>query len=285
MAEEYEKRDGEVRFPKVTYEGNDRELKEQVIHYEKGTRRILIFTVVGLLMGWFSYRYYGETFLPLKIVLAVPYKLSELLHNSLHPAVYMEWLGEFDAFFPQAPYVSRLAEYGTSALFGGAIYGSLAYFTGDKRIFTLSRYVRFGCIWAAVIGVWTAALFGANAWQVGQNNALKNVSGFFIEGEWSGTGYLIGMETERGDTARCLQDAFYEGQGPRKAAADIREPEGEQRLGLYFGKLCQGDMCARIHPELGYLVTDEGLVYEMTDAFMEVYRECVEVENSEAVEN
>ena len=145
MAEHEEMREGQVEIPRVVYEGNDEVLKEQVVHYEKGTRRIVLFTVLGLLLGWFSYRYYTESFLPLKAVLGIPYKLSEFLHQALHGEHDLRTgLGIFgwDAFFPQAPRISYLAEYGTSALFGGALYGSLAYFTGDKRIFTLSGYVR-----------------------------------------------------------------------------------------------------------------------------------------------
>lgn len=278
MTEKWNKKEEGIEIPKVVYEGSDTVLKEQVVHYEKGTRRIVIFTIVGLLMGWFSYRYYGENFLPLRMILAVPYKLSELLHNALHTEVlWYPGAQPEDAFFPQAPYVSLLAEYGTSVLFGGAVYGSLAYFTGDKRIFTLSGYIKFGCIWAAVIGVWTAALFGANAWQAGQNNALKNVSGFFIEGEVRGSSYW----DEKDFGWERLMDTFYEGDGPVEIGSEIRDMDGELYLGLWFGDYLQGAMDARIHPELGYVVTDRGRVYRMPEAFMEVYRECLEVENRE----
>lgn len=284
MAEKYQKKEEGIAIPRVTYEHSDTVLKEQVVHYEKGTRRIIVFTIVGLLMGWFSYRYYGENFLPLKIVLAVPYKMSELLHHALHPAVYGEWsmASSLDEFFPQAPYVSRLAEFGTASLFGGAVYGSLAYFTGDKRIFTLSGYVRFGCIWAAVIGIWTAVLFGANAWQVEQNNELKQVSGFFIEGERSGSAYYADCREE---IFEQLKEAFYAEEGPGRLEPAVRSREGEQSLSLIFGKYQQGFMEAGIHPEKGYLVTDQGYVYQMTEEFMEVYRQCVEEENHEAMED
>ncbi len=274
MTEKERKKEERIQIPRVTYEGKDEVLKEQVVHYEKGTRRIVLFTVVGLLLGWFSYCYYGEEFLPLKIILAIPYKCSELLHQSLHGdhGLYLRsWIFAGDAFFPQAPNVSYLAEYGTSALFGGAVYGSLAYFTGDKRIFTLTGYLRFGFVWAAVIGVWTGALFGANAWQVSRNNQLKEVSGMFVNGEEMGRGYYAGYWEKNGDG---LRQAFYEGDGPRLLKEEIREPEGEVELDLYFGAGGKGAMYGRIHPKKGYLVTDQGLVYQMTDAFMELYRAC-----------
>lgn len=283
MSEEYQKKEEGVAIPRITYGGSDTVLKEQVVHYEKGARRIFLFTVIGLLMGWFSYRYYGENFLLLKIILAVPYKMSELLHQALHTEeIWFQGVRPDDLFFPQAPFVSWLAEYGTSALFGGAVYGSLAYFTGDKRIFTLSGYVRFGCVWAAVIGVWTAVLFGANGWQAGQNNELKHVSGFFIESEVGGSAYYSDYQE---DTYERLLTAFYGEGGPQRIQPGVREEEEELPVELRFGRFLQGAMNARIHPEKGYLVTDRGYVYQMTDSFMEVYRECLEEEEDEAMEN
>lgn len=266
-----------VEIPRVGYSGKDEVLKEQVVHYEKGTRRILIFTVVGLLLGWFSYCYYGADFFPLKVILAVPYKLSECLHQALHEeGMYrIAGLGIFgrDAFFPQAPYVSVFAEYGMPALFGGAIYGSLAYFTGDKRIFTLAGYVRFGCAWAAVISVCTVALFSMNSLQVRRNNCLTDLSGLFVIGDSGGRGFYADYWEAEGDR---LKEAFYEGIGPEEVGAGIREPEQEQELDLIFGSHGEGAMLAWIHPEKGYLVTDQGKVYQMTDAFMKLYRECLE---------
>ena len=137
MAEHEEMREGQVEIPRVVYEGKDEELKEQVVHYEKGTRRIVLFTVLGLLLGWFSYCYYVADFFPLKVILAVPYKLSECLHQALHgEELYgLTGLGMFgrDAFFPQAPYLSVLAEYGISALFGGAVLPILPVTNGSLR--------------------------------------------------------------------------------------------------------------------------------------------------------
>jgi len=296
MEEDKKINEEEVLIPKVIYEGNDQVLKDQVRHYEKGTRRIIIFVLVGLVMGWYSYCYVQENFIPLKIILALPYKFNELMHNAFHPAVYQYSMGwGLDEFFPQAPFISWLAEHGISALFGGAIYGSLAYFTGDKRIFTLTGYLKFGLCWAAVIGVSTVALFGANGWQVRQNNALKNVSGFFISGESSGRGYYMEesaagseiikdnqekkeLEQEPLPSAVELVDAFYEGNELKELSSITRDYEGEKELNLYFGRFRQGAMLSYIHPEQGYLVTDEGKIYQMSKAFIKLYQRCLEEE-------
>ena len=107
-------------------------LKEQVEHYDKGNRRILVFTIVGLIMGWFSYRYYITDLLPLKIVIGIPYKLSEMIHVVFHNHNYAYSVQSSQSlrneFFPQYYFASIFAEYGISALIGGAVYGSIGFF-------------------------------------------------------------------------------------------------------------------------------------------------------------
>ena len=88
-----------------------------------------------------------------------------------------------------------------------------------------------------------------------------------------GRGFYADYWEAEGDR---LKEAFYEGIGPEEVGAGIREPEQEQELDLIFGSHGEGAMLAWIHPEKGYLVTDQGKVYQMTDAFMDLYRECLE---------
>ena len=45
----------EIEIPEVSYEGEDSKLLELVGKFKKGTLRIIIFTLVGAAMGWFSY--------------------------------------------------------------------------------------------------------------------------------------------------------------------------------------------------------------------------------------
>lgn len=124
-------RDQEFEIPREVYDGEEKKLKKRVVHFQKGVRRIFIFTIVGFIMGRFSYLYVTMRFLPLKAVVGVPYKLNEVIHNLLHGRQWMQTT--LDTFFPNANYVSLFAENVIPILFGGAIYGSLAYFTGDKE--------------------------------------------------------------------------------------------------------------------------------------------------------
>ena len=71
-------------IPREVFDGDEEILKKRVIHFKKGARRIFVFTIVGLIMGWFSYLYVGVGFFPLKLIIAVPYKINEIIHNFFH---------------------------------------------------------------------------------------------------------------------------------------------------------------------------------------------------------
>lgn len=187
MVEGYMAGSQSVAIPKQTFQGEDKELKEQVVCYEKGTARIVIFTIVGMIMGWFSRIYVTQEFFLIKLVLCVPYKISEIIYRTLggwnakvnfSSSVVEYWrISGYDMFgiFPFQTVISAMAEYLTPVLIGGAIYGSLAYFTGDKRIFTLTKYLKFGVVWLAVIGLYVGGVFGAYHISMENMNGLKGV--------------------------------------------------------------------------------------------------------------
>ena len=162
----------QIMIPKVVYQGEDQKLKERIGKFKAGTFRIILFTIVGMVMGWFSMEYYADEFLLTKIILAIPYKISEAIYvtiigtdaeNILRECSYVS-----TEFFPLSPIATLLAERGTPVLIGGAIYGALAYFTGDKRVFTLNRFVKFFGIWCAVILLYIGAVYGVNALTMGR---------------------------------------------------------------------------------------------------------------------
>ena len=109
LVEGYLEQEKELDIPEAGYEGTDEELKERVVHFEKGTRRILVFTLVGFVLGWFSIAYFTDSFLVTKVILAIPYKASEMLHNLFHSHPYSYYGGngmftEFNDLFGGADY-------------------------------------------------------------------------------------------------------------------------------------------------------------------------------------
>lgn len=121
-----------------------------------------------------------------KVIFAIPYKISEAVYVSIIGTnASTDFLGVMgiNAFFPQSVIATFLAKRITPVLIGGALYGSLAYFTGDKRVFTLQRFVKFAGVQMAVILIFIAAVYGINAKAVSDNNHLKGVEHFSLESE------------------------------------------------------------------------------------------------------
>lgn len=169
----------QIPIPKVVYQGEDKKLQERIGKFKVGTFRIVLFTIVGMFMGWHSMEYYTDSFLLTKVILAIPYKISEAIYVTVigtgAERVLWEEMKVFTEFFPLSPIATFLAERGTPVLIGGAIYGALAYFTGDKRVFTLNRFVKFFGIWCAVILLYIGGVYGVNAATSSMDNFPKEV--------------------------------------------------------------------------------------------------------------
>lgn len=293
----------EIAIPRQSFQGEEGKLKEQAVHYEKGTRRIVVFTIVGMIMGWFSKLYVVQEFFPIKLILCVPYKISEILYRTLggwggshiyNEAVYDMWqpdIMDMWGMFPFAAIIGGLAEWITPVLIGGAIYGSLAYFTGDKRIFTLTKYLKFAGVWAAVLGLYVGILFGAYPIHLQRLNDLNGINRMRIHTEW---GYLfLDMQEERGqarkvpmasadengddgnfdELAAIWYDAlFVNGQKPEKIEMQYFSQEQEEGEYLIHLETLVDSLPCRVNPEEKYMRTIGGEVYRISDAFAEMMK-------------
>lgn len=274
MVEGYLEREKELEIPPTAYEGEDKKLKEQVIHYERGTKRIVIFTIVGLIMGWFSISYYTDTFIVTKIILAIPYKVSEIIYRTLHEVPYPYSHAVFDAFFPQNRMVTFLAERLTPILTGGAIYGSLAYFTGDARIFTLRRYLKFAAVWAAVILGYVGLMLGLNAYGIKLNDRLQDINGFSLNTEFRGNGYFKGDPEDFGSMVFDQLNAAFNADGnPEEITGIKRDTDGEVEVDLYMGRFRDGYMITAVNPQDRYLITDQGTAYRISGEFARLMKQ------------
>lgn len=289
MVEGYMEKEQELALELEGYAGDDGKLKERVVHYHKGFRRIVIFTLAGLLMGWLSIYYYTDNFLPTKIILAVPYKMSEMLHNVLHQPDYRVYVStelsqRFNEFFPGDSLCTFLAERIVPVLFGGAVYGSLAYFTGDKRVFTLKRYLKFAGIWAAVILAFTGVIFSMNRYHAKTADKLQNADYFFLHSQ-EGTGSGFGEELGNAAwTSRYekLSAAFYEGSMPLEDENIQRNQEKEIALNIGMGFYLTE---VYVNYEEKYLVTVNNTKYHISDSFADYVREFWETAKIEGESN
>lgn len=261
-----------ILLPEVTYQGDDKKLKERVTKFKAGTFRIVIFTVVGLIMGMYSHNYVSDTFFPTKLITAIPYKITETIYVFLigtdapgrWNSNYSGWL---TAFFPHSMLATLIAETLTTVLIGGAIYGSLAYFTGDKRVFTLSRFVKFFGCWCVVILLCIGLSYAVNAKAVADNEALRRTNriSFFLYNEHGGG------STGDGAVSQDLADAFFDDPKPVEVTRDY---EQEAKVGIYYGYLRYG--LYYVNYEKWYIATEQGKTWSLSPEFAQVIKEFIE---------
>lgn len=259
--------DRKIEIPEIRYQGDDRKLKERVFKFRAGTFRIAVFTLVGLCMGFFSHTYVRDGFIVTKAVMAVPYKISEAIYTSLIGTdalpEYLHQFNYYTEFFPHSMLATFLAETVTTVLTGGAVYGSLAYFTGDRRVFTLRRFMKFAACWCAVILLSVGAAYGVNAKAVADNESMKGNPVFFLySSRGSGRG-AYGEETER-----LMKEAFY---SELREESVVRDYEQELDLGIQFSavRVCT----CRVNYERQYVATEQGKTYHISAEFAQAIRE------------
>lgn len=258
-----------LEIPSIVYQGDDKKLQERVRKFKAGTFRIVLFTIVGFIMGYYSYTYVGENFLPMKAVLAIPYKLNEALYVSIlgtdakvGGTEEYSMFGFLTEFFPHSYLATFLAETVTTVLIGGAVYGALAYFTGDRKVFTLQRFLKFAGYWCVTILLCVVMAYGFNAKAVADNEALigKPVIRLYDREGKSDSGENAVMES-------LLEECIYGGLEREDVQRDY---EGEVYLRISFSSF-RTTVC-RVNFEKGYLVAEKGTTYRIPEEYAQIMK-------------
>ena len=273
MVEGYLEKEKELlpEIPRIDSDSPGQKFNLRVIKYNRGKSRIILFTVIGLIMGWLSFNYTMDTFFITKFIMAIPYKISEIIYTTLHEVPYIyRTQGVFNEFFPQSMIVTFMAERFTPVLVGGAIYGSIGYFTGDKKIFTLSKYLKFAAVWCGIILLWIGIVFAGNTISNRENSELKDIRGFFLNAEDHGDGFYVDDENTRGETFELLYNAL----GNVSQLKDINHYEitdNQTTVEIYMGI---GRYClTTVNWEEKFMILDTGRVIAIPDAFAKLVRE------------
>lgn len=257
-----------IEIPEIVYQGDDKKLKERIFKFKTGSLRIGIFTLIGLILGFYSHTYVEDTFFPTKLIMAIPYKISEAIYVSVlgTDAKMMKfWHGPVtpNAFFPHSWLATVMAELVTVVLISGAIYGSLAYFTGDKRIFTLQRFLKFAGCWCAAILLCIGLAYGINGKAVADNERLRGEPDFFLY-----HGDMGGVKDGRGfygENAYVLRELLYNGLSPAHVQ---RNAEDEIPMHLIYALGRVGEY--KVNCQECYLVTEQGRLYHISEEFAAV---------------
>lgn len=276
-----------IEIPEVVYQGDDRKLKERVSKFKEGSLRIAVFSIVGFVMGAYGCNYTSVSFFPMKLILAVPYKISEAIYVSVigtDAAQMMSaagrsgaWYWYFTEFFPHSPVATFLAEIVTTILISGAIYGALAYFTGDKRVFTMQRFLKFGAVWCGIILISIGAAYLVNARAIHDNENLQGKPQFMVYNS-TGNGYGI-----TGNAGQLAAEYFYSELEERYI---MREYAEEMFLNILFDNT---RFCAcRVNYEKQYVVTEQGKTFHISAEFAQIIRqyeeEGIEMHDNEETE-
>ena len=258
----------EINIPKINGEINDKKMLIRINKFKAGTIRILVFTIVGLIIGWFGYTYTTDGFILTKIIFAIPYKISESIYTKIIGtgyAVFTNSLFGMDTeFFRQSAFATFLAEHITPVFIGGAIFGGMAYFTGDKRVFTMERFVKFVCVWIEVIILYVGCVYGINAKAEYDNNQLYQIDYFYLASTDRGEAIL---DKERADK---LLTAFENGLSADNTIT--RDEENEISIEIVFSKGMRS-MVALVNCDENYLVTQNGSIYHVSKEFVSYVNE------------
>ena len=257
-----------IEIPEIIYQGDDKKLKERIVKFKTGSLRIGIFTMIGLILGFYSHTYVADTFFPTKLIMAIPYKISEAIYVSVlgtDAKMTRFWDSPAPAtiFFPHSWLATVMAELVTVVLISGAIYGSLAYFTGDKRIFTLQRFLKFAGCWCAAILLCIGLAYGINGKAVADNERLQGDPDFFLyHGEM---GEVKGGHGFYEENAYVLRVLLYDGLSPAHVRRNM-EDEIPMHLIYAFGRIGE----YKVNCQECYLVTEQERLYHISKEFAAV---------------
>lgn len=235
---------------------------QQIISGKKGSNRIIIFSMAGLLIGLFSHFYEKDTFIITKVILGLPYKISEAIYQFMigtDAADAEETLANLNTdFFPHSLIATGMAEWVTPMLIGVLLVGSFAYFTGDKKIFTLQRYTRFLFGNIIVIAMFICLAYGVNKKAVYDCGEMKGVNTFVFQ-----SSRMISEEFS-GKQAKLLKESFEKGM--KKDQSIERNYEEEIQIGLIMGNKTRFTD-AYVNPEKGYIAVNENTMYHVDKKF------------------
>lgn len=263
----------DINIPKVVCEVDDKKMLERIVKFKAGAMRIIVFTIVGMIIGWFGYTYTTDSFIVTKIIFAIPYKISEAIYTTIIGtgySIYNSTIFEPRTVFFQHSFIATfLAEHITPVFLGGAIFGCLAYFTGDKKVFTMNRFVKFTIMWISFIVLYVGLVYGVNTMAEYKNNHLNNVDYFFLMTKDQG-GSILNKE----GADKVLK--AYE-KGLKRDTTINRDMISEIPIGIVFAKGTR-NMTAELNYDKCYLATQNGTTYDVSKEFVGYVKEFYETD-------
>lgn len=267
-----------IEFPKEDTIDENTDLLKKVLKSKKEARRILIFSIIGLFMGFFSIVYRDQNIFILKLIIAVPYKLMEMIMLYIRPEVinvfsYYEYMD--NSIFFRFRLLNSVAERVVPCIIGGCIYGSIGYITGDKNIFTLKKFVVFISKWVGAAVLCVGLLFGIYYHISDTTYRLEDISGFMIATSSDGEEF-DGSTGVYGDRYGEKFERLVEGlNNSKKTDAYPTEREYDKMMPVTILGKWYFEISAMLDIRNNLLYIDNGDVYEVPKSFIET---CINIE-------
>jgi hypothetical protein len=269
-----------INIPQIARNVEDNKLIQRIIKRRKGLQRIVLFSIVGFVLGFLSFYYTKDKFFVTKIIMAIPYKLSDAIFSSLRPAAnrYIALIGGLGGplrgnYFIQFTLLGLIAERFTPAIIGMGLYGSLGYFTGDKKIFTLDKYVKYLIKGLAIVVLWVCLVFGVYYYNLTEMYHLKNVEAVqVLKFETNGISSIyFNLENKpqsfndiiKGLDGKVFKDSI--GRSYRSSA---------DRVTVIFDMRFGRTVAGQVDVANNTVTLDNGDIYEVGDSFTKVVEAC-----------
>ncbi len=258
----------QIELPKAEIPDENTSLLKKVLKRKRSEKRVLIFSMIGMFMGFFSYTYVHQSIFVTKLIMAIPYKLAEMFLMYISPNTHMfmnyNYIGEvIFARFAVLSYASMLI---LPCIIGGCIYGSIGYVTESRDVFTLKRFSVFILKWIAAAIACIGAIFGIYRHVSAAAYNFEDISGFAISYSTDGEKYDGTYVVYKDDSSRKY-DALAQGLRERKGMGRtyIDDRDGLMPINI-LGKY-GFTVSALLDTENNLIYIDNGDTYMLPESF------------------
>lgn len=262
----------EISFHQPDITDENTFLLNKVLKKKRAEKRILIFCIIGMIMGFFSYTYSGQSIFILKLIMAIPYKLAEMffMYAGPYTNMFMEQVHMGGRVSARSEILYQVSMMIVPSIIGGCIYGSIGYLTEKKDVFTLKKFALFILKWAIVLILSIGIILGLYKNISDDTYKLEKITGFEIHYSTSGKNYNSTY-------------SVYKNMGNKKYEALIQSLRGKKKMDNLYLNSKEGMTPLNIYGQLYYKVSalldaennliymDNGYVYSVPDSFADEY--------------
>ena len=273
-----------IELPREDIADENTNLLKKVLKRKKEAKRILIFSIIGMIMGFFSYKYIDQNIFILKLILAVPYKLMEMVMLYIRPQVtnifsfndYMGYMGYMhSSIFLKFWVLNATAERVLPCIIGGCIYGSIGYITGDKNVLTLKKFIAFISKWVVAAVLCVGLLFGTYYYVSDATYSFEDISGFMVSTSSNGTVYNGSTGVYNDRYSREFENLVEGLSNSKKTDVNLSGGDYSHMMPVtILGKL-YFEVTAMLDIQNNLLYLDNGDVYQVPQSFVDT---CINIE-------